>query len=65
MALRLSEGLGLSGERTRARMISRKDAMKDLPARGGFATGVGVVLPPPRTKLIEAQALPMAAGSTN
>ena len=65
MALRLSEGLGRSGTVTRARMIDHKDAMKALPRRGGLAPGEAVVLPPPLTKLSEAQALPMAAGSTN
>ena len=46
-------------------MINRKDAMKVLPMRGGLAPGAEVVLPPPLTKLSEAQELSMAAGSTD
>ena len=65
LGLGLSEGLGLSGTGTKKRMIDHKDATKAWPTRDGLAPGAAVLSPPPLTKLSEAEAFPMAAGSTN
>ena len=61
----MNEGLGLSGQETRASVMECESAVGDWPKQAALAPAMVEAFPPPLTKLSEANAVPMAAGVTN